>query len=241
MGYPLMSAAMAAGLYHPRCRDSHTTYFDGISTPPSKKWKKEELEKIEQKYGQEQKATYAKNQAEKFERLEKNALDVDNRKAYNARKEEWLGRCGEAEQVLKTAMPVLAYAAKEVIEVHSVGKIDRDIYKCVTDDIVTDEVVITDNQIQHIKDRHPNDYERFSKYFGMIVSKPDYIVETNKPNTALVLKEIQADNEVFKTVVRLITSKDDPSYKNSIITFMKTDEKEWNRLLRNKKILYKRE
>ena len=30
--YPLMSKAIAAGLYHPRCRDSHTTYFEGIST-----------------------------------------------------------------------------------------------------------------------------------------------------------------------------------------------------------------
>lgn len=135
----------------------------------------------------------------------------------------------------------MAYAVKEVTEVHLVGKIDRDIYKCVTHDIVTDEVVITDNQIQHIMDRHPNDYERFSKYFGIIVSSPDYIVEANKPNTALVLKEIKDEDQVFKTVVRLITSKDDPSYKNSIITFMKIDEKEWNRLLRNKKILYKNE
>lgn len=42
-------------------------------------------------------------------------------------------------------------------------------------------------------------------------------------------------------VLRLITSKDNLDYKNSIITFMKIDDKEWNRLLRNKKILYKRE
>lgn len=33
-GYRLMSDAITAGLYHPRCRDSHTTYFPGISTPP---------------------------------------------------------------------------------------------------------------------------------------------------------------------------------------------------------------
>ena len=38
------------------------------------------------------------------------------------------------------------------IEVHSIGKIDREIYKCITEDIRTDEVIITDNQIQHIKD-----------------------------------------------------------------------------------------
>ena len=54
---------------------------------------------------------------------------------------------------------------------HIVGKINREIYKCITDDIVTDEVVITDNQIQHIKDRHPNDYERFASYFDEIVKQ----------------------------------------------------------------------
>ena len=39
--------------------------------------------------------------------------------------------------------------------------------------------------------------------------------------------------------MRLATSTDNPNYKNSVITFMKIREKEWNRLLRNKKILYK--
>ena len=130
---------------------------------------------------------------------------------------------------------------KKGVDVHIVGKIDREIYKCITEDIVTDDVIITDNQIQHIKDRHPNDYERFASYFGEIVKEPDFIIETEKPNTALILKSIKKENEVFKTVLRLITSTDSPNYKNSIITFMKIDEKEWNRLLRNKKILYRKE
>lgn len=34
---------------------------------------------------------------------------------------------------------------------HTVGKIDREIYKCITKDIVTDEVIITDERIGHIK------------------------------------------------------------------------------------------
>ena len=100
---------------------------------------------------------------------------------------------------------------KEKMDVHIVGKIDKDIYKCITKDIVTEEVIITDNQIQHIKVRHPNDYERFSSYFGEIVKNPDYIVDTKKLNTALILKEIQAEQEVFKTVLRLVTSKENNS------------------------------
>lgn len=122
-----------------------------------------------------------------------------------------------------------------------VGKIDIEIYNCITKDITTDEVIITDKQIDHIKNRHPNDYELFNKYLEKIVEQPDYIIEDNKPFTALILKEIQIDNKKFKTVVRLATSNDTPSYKNSIITFMKIDDREWNRILKNKKILYKSE
>lgn len=129
----------------------------------------------------------------------------------------------------------------EVPPLHYIGKIDKEIYSCITKDIRTDEVIITDMQIQHIKDRHPNDYERYNKYFAHIVANPDYIIEANRENTALILKEIQSESECFKTVLRLSTSTDNPEYKNSIITFMKIDDKEWKRVIKNKKILYKSE
>lgn len=34
---------------------------------------------------------------------------------------------------------------------HIIGKINKNIYKCITEDITTDKVIITDNQINHIK------------------------------------------------------------------------------------------
>lgn len=125
--------------------------------------------------------------------------------------------------------------------VHIIGRIDREIYRCVTENIITDEVIITDERIQHIKLRHPNDFEKYCDYMNDIVTNPEYIIETNKPNTALILKSFFEGDEQFKTVLRLITSSENSKYKNSIITFMKINEKEWRRLLRNKKILYKSE
>ena len=118
---------------------------------------------------------------------------------------------------------------------YPVGKIDRNIFSCITEDIVTDEVIITEKQIAHIRERHPNDYERYSGFFQEIISSPDYILEANKPNTAVLLKEIRDESEVFKTILKIATSIDEAGYKNSIITFMKIDTKEWNRLLRNKR------
>ncbi len=121
----------------------------------------------------------------------------------------------------------------------TIGKIDRDIYKCIAEDIVTDEVIITEKQIEHIKERHTNVYEKFGDYFNEVVKCPDYIIEANKPNTALILKELRIEGDKFKAVLRLITSSDNSNLKNSIITFIKIDYRDWYRLLRNKKILYK--
>ncbi len=90
--YPLMSKAIDAGLYHPRCKDSHTTYFEGVNTPPDDTYTKEELNKIADDYREEQKQQYARRQAEKFERLADNSLDDENQKRYAARREEWKNR-----------------------------------------------------------------------------------------------------------------------------------------------------
>ena len=86
--YPLMSYAISQGLYHPRCRDSHTTYFPGISTA-NDTWTKEELEAIGQEYEAEQKQQYAKRQEEKYERLAEYSLDAGNQKKYAERQAQW--------------------------------------------------------------------------------------------------------------------------------------------------------
>lgn len=130
---------------------------------------------------------------------------------------------------------------EEVQSVHYIGKINRDIYKCVTEDIVTEDVIITDERIKHIKERHPNDFEKYCQYMTEMVSSPEFIVEANKPKSALILKSFADDDKQFKAVLRLVTSSDNADFKNSIITFMKINNQEWKRLIKNKKILYKSE
>ena len=84
--YPLMSTAIAAGLYHPRCKDSHTTYFPGISTADDT-WTEEELEKVEKTNKQEAKEQYAKRQEEKYERLCNYSLDENNKQLYKQKRD----------------------------------------------------------------------------------------------------------------------------------------------------------
>ena len=122
-----------------------------------------------------------------------------------------------------------------------IGKIDLNIYHVVTEDIRTDDVVLSDMQMKHIQESHPEDYKKFSQHLQAILMEPDYILESKKPFTAIVLKEIVTDNKRFKVILRLQTSNDPAGFMNSIITFQHVEEKRYRRYIKNAKILYHRE
>lgn len=86
--YPLMSQAIAAGMYHPNCRCTHTTYYPGI-TKRGDKMTSEEMEELKREYEKEQRRNYAEQQAEKLERMSTYSLDADNKRMYAARAEAW--------------------------------------------------------------------------------------------------------------------------------------------------------
>lgn len=92
-GYPLLSNAIAQGLYHPNCRDAHTTYFGDILDEEEKQdtepVTEEEQRLNEQLYDAEQKQQYAQRQAERMERMSKYSLDEDNQRAYGSRADVW--------------------------------------------------------------------------------------------------------------------------------------------------------
>ena len=134
-----------------------------------------------------------------------------------------------------------ALSTKEDVQVHSVGRINRDIYKCITEDIVTDEVIITENQMQHILDRHPDAYAEIIDYLSDIIRDPDFIIEDKHDNTGLVIKRIKLEKEYAQMVLRICTSDDNPNYKNSVISCWEISEKRLQNYLRNKRILYKKE
>lgn len=87
-GYPLLSSAIAGGLYHPNCKDKHTTYFPEISsepTPPTK----EELEIKKQNYIKDQKLKNIERNIEKYKRLELGSVDPENIKKYHNKRIAW--------------------------------------------------------------------------------------------------------------------------------------------------------
>lgn len=99
--YPLMSSAIAAGLYHPRCKDSHTTYFEGISIPPEKsRYTKAELNELVRKQEQENWQQYAKRQEKKFGRLADFSLDPENKKKYEQKQNKWKSVANDADSAI---------------------------------------------------------------------------------------------------------------------------------------------
>jgi hypothetical protein len=126
------------------------------------------------------------------------------------------------------------------VGVLTIGKINPKHFENVFP-IQTDDVIITDERLAHIKKRHPQDYERYAEYIPRILEQPDYIIEANKPNSAVMLKTIAEDGKEYQLILRLRAATDPANYRNSVITFSRIHAKEYRRIVRNKKILYKSE
>lgn len=113
--YPLMSSAMAAGLYHPNCKDKHSTYFEGISSKPESRYY-EEKPIIKERQLIENKLNHAKRQAKSYNRLAKNSLDAENQETYRARATEWSGKVKEYREQLNAFEEAHGFELKDVLK-----------------------------------------------------------------------------------------------------------------------------
>ncbi|EET58471.1 hypothetical protein BRYFOR_09555 [Marvinbryantia formatexigens DSM 14469] len=125
--------------------------------------------------------------------------------------------------------------------VHNLGFLDRSVYKVFGEDCVCDEVVITDRQIEHIRERHPEIYDDSLCYIKKILEQPDYIIRDKRPDTGLIIKKITYKESYILLVLKMRTGKEKREYKNSIITGWKISEARLKNYLRNKEVIYKRE
>jgi hypothetical protein len=126
-------------------------------------------------------------------------------------------------------------------DVNFICNLDLNIYKVITTSIVTTQVIITDRQLEHIRERHPDISESVMAQLQKIISSPDYIIETDMPSTANILKHLEINGKGYQLILRIKTDSDPVEFQNSIITLMSVNEKRYRQYLRNRKILYKRE
>ncbi|MBR4546057.1 MAG: hypothetical protein IKO14_08835 [Oscillibacter sp.] len=123
--------------------------------------------------------------------------------------------------------------------VFTMGKIQVERFQMVVANLDTDEVIITKERIAHINKRHHGDFDAYQEFIPDILSNPAHILEDrdHPHNTVNLLKAFPADNEMlhFNLVLRLRTPELPPEYRNSIMTFWHIHEKEYRRMVKNRK------
>lgn len=98
--YPLLSTAIKNGLFHPRCKDSTSTYYpelDDLDAPLSE----DEIKELDRQRGIEERQQYAQRQAERFDRRAEYSLDKDNKRIAQTRADEWRDRANTLEEKVK--------------------------------------------------------------------------------------------------------------------------------------------
>ena len=83
--YPRLSIAIEAGLFHPNCRHSMSTFFEGISRIPEPMDESETLAN----YEAEQKQRYNERMIRKYKRLAEGSMDEENASKYYMKQKQW--------------------------------------------------------------------------------------------------------------------------------------------------------
>lgn len=135
--YPLLSIAIKNGLFHPRCKDSTSTYYEEITTlePVSP----EEEAEMDRRERLEEKQQYAQRQAERFDRRAEYSLDEDNKRIAQTRADEWHDRADMFEEKAKKAGNVNKITAESVAKSGKSGIIKEKSKKPITP--ITDKAI----------------------------------------------------------------------------------------------------
>lgn len=122
-----------------------------------------------------------------------------------------------------------------------IGKLNKEILGKYKNKVVTEKVVITDERIQHIKNRHSQDYDEHIKDIPYILNKPDYILEDkNKVDTIIILKTIIKKQKNIEVIIKLQTNSSEMEKCNTIITFWRIRDVNYVKTIQKNKIIYKR-
>ena len=104
----------------------------------------------------------------------------------------------------------------------------------------TTEVVVTEERVAHIKERHPEDFTLFEQYGAETVLSPDLLIlDEMHAGTVFAVRRLEESN--LNVVVRLALETDKNDYKNSVMTFYRLRDRNLKKLLEKNRLLYSRE
>ena len=131
--------------------------------------------------------------------------------------------------------------------IRSLGKIKKEVIEKEFGKIQTDEIIVTNEREDHIKMRHPEDYELFQRFGEETVNDPDFIIRDGKnQGTVFMIKKLQGTN--LNVVVRIALEIDEKGLKNSVMTFYRICERNLRKMIEKNSslmgknsVLYKKE
>ena len=121
-----------------------------------------------------------------------------------------------------------------------IGKLDGEKLGKYKNKIVTQNVIITNERIEHIKKRHLTDYEKYINHISDIIKNPDYIlIDKDKIDTVMFLKRILDNTKNIIVIVKLNTEIEKIEMSNSILTFWQIRNVNYEKMIKNNIIIYK--
>lgn len=127
-----------------------------------------------------------------------------------------------------------------VAEIRGLGRINTALLEKEFGKIQTDRIIVTNERLLHIQERHPQDYELFEKYGQDSVQNPDYIIRDMKnKGTVFMVKKLSDTN--LNVVVRVVLDTDKNGLQNSVMTFYRIRERNLRKMIEKNTLLYKKE
>jgi hypothetical protein len=165
--YPLLSTAIKNGLFHPRCKDSTSTYYEEITTlepvTPEEEAEMDRRERLEEKQ------QYAERQAQRFDRRAEYSLDEDNKRIAQKRADEWHDRADklaeQKEDYIHKISDSESITKKEKSEINA-EKAKTDVENSINSGIIEFEKGVT----KEVQETFNNELENMQKKFGKVTT-----------------------------------------------------------------------
>ena len=213
---------------HANCDCEYAIRFDGASTVAG--YDPEKYLKQYRDAGSDVNALRRVNYARNRERI-----NAQKRAAYAARKAAFTSTQNRA--ILGS---IDSDGSVKKIELTVLGNLEPSPLISTFGHLQTTEVVVTDERIAHIKERHPEDYLLFEQYGRESILSPDILIQDIKNvGTVFAVKKLPDTN--LNVVLRLVLDTDNPDFKNSVMTFYRIREKNLKKLMEKNPVLYIKE
>lgn len=213
---------------HANCDCEYAIRFDGTSTVAG--YDPDEYLRRYRAAGSDVNALRRVNYAKNRERI-----NAQKRAAYAARKAAFTSTQNRA--ILGS---IDSDGSVKKIELTVLGNLDPSPLISTFGHLQTTEVVVTDERIAHIKERHPEDYLLFEQYGRESILSPDILIQDIKNvGTVFAVKKLPDTN--LNVVLRLVLDTDNPDFKNSVMTFYRIREKNLKKLMEKNPVLYIKE